>query len=192
MITKKDIKKEIFYTKIKSKKDYLNTIEKINLLSIKDIKSLIISLLNNKIIGRKEILERDGKKCRLCGREEYLEVHHITPKIIGGEETEENMITLCQYCHGFMHCNPMTKYGRGELIKESMIKKEGKQVISKYGKRWGRKPLKVERSIIALHKQGKTIRDICKEVYYWDKNNHKKFVSLGYVHKTLLNYKKQK
>jgi len=49
------------------------------------------------------------------------------------------------------------------------------------GKKWGRKTLKVNDKIIKLYKEGKTYREICEEVYYWDKSNHKKFVSLGYV-----------
>lgn len=53
------------------------------------------------------------------------------------------------------------------------------------GNRWGRKALKVEKEVLKLHKQGKTMRQICDEVYYWDKNRHKKFVSLGFVHKII-------
>ncbi|MHA1678343.1 MAG: recombinase family protein, partial [Promethearchaeota archaeon] len=49
------------------------------------------------------------------------------------------------------------------------------------GKKWGRKALKIDSKIIKLYKEGKTYREICGEVYYWDKSNHKKFVSLGYV-----------
>ena len=47
--------------------------------------------------------------------------------------------------------------------------------------------------IIELLQQGKSYRKICKEVFYWDKNNNKRFVSLGYVHKIAnkINEKKQ-
>lgn len=52
------------------------------------------------------------------------------------------------------------------------------------GKKWGRKKQpKAEVQIKKLHKEGKKMREICEEVYYWDKSNHKKFVSIGYVHK---------
>lgn len=53
------------------------------------------------------------------------------------------------------------------------------------GNKWGRKALKVEKEVLKLHNQGKTMRQICNEVYYWDKNRHKKFVSLGFVHKII-------
>ena len=53
------------------------------------------------------------------------------------------------------------------------------------GKKWGRKTLKVDDKIISLHKEGKKMREICSEVYYWDKSKHKKFVSIGYVHKVI-------
>jgi len=53
------------------------------------------------------------------------------------------------------------------------------------GNKWGRKKLKVEEEIIMMREKGKSLREICKGVYYWDKNNHKKFVSIGYVSKVL-------
>jgi len=54
------------------------------------------------------------------------------------------------------------------------------------GKKWGRKKQpKAEVQILKLHKEGKKMREICEEVYYWDKHHHKKFVSLGFVHKLL-------
>ena len=43
----------------------------------------------------------------------------------------------------------------------------------------------VDEKIILLHKKGKTTREINKEVYYWDENRHKKFVSLGYINKII-------
>lgn len=58
------------------------------------------------------------------------------------------------------------------------------------GKKWGRKKLpKTEKQIIELHKEGRNMREIVENVYYWDKNNHKKFVSLGFVHKIITEYK---
>jgi len=61
------------------------------------------------------------------------------------------------------------------------------------GKKWGRPELqkKVDQEIIELYKQGKTLRQIKEEVYYWDKSNNKKQVSIGYVHKTIKDFKVQ-
>lgn len=48
---------------------------------------------------RRKILERDGYHCCLCGSTENLEVHHIVPKRLGGHNTLDNGITLCEPCH---------------------------------------------------------------------------------------------
>jgi len=54
-----------------------------------------------KEIWRKKVLERDGYKCKLCGKTKRLEAHHIIPV---SETTltaflEMNGITLCRECH---------------------------------------------------------------------------------------------
>ncbi len=66
------------------------------------------------------------------------------------------------------------------------INKKGK-TISYKGNIWGRKavPEKVKMEIIKLREQGKSLREIASEVYYWDASKHKKLVSIGFVHKTL-------
>jgi DNA invertase Pin-like site-specific DNA recombinase len=69
------------------------------------------------------------------------------------------------------------------------VRKDGGVTRSYKGKRWGRKALKIDDKIITAHKEGKTIKIITEEVYYWDKNKHKKFVSAGYVHKVIKQYK---
>jgi hypothetical protein len=54
---------------------------------------------------RKQIRERDKGRCRECGlkvgKDTGLEghVHHIIPKSCGGQDTLENLITLCLLCH---------------------------------------------------------------------------------------------
>lgn len=60
--------------------------------------------------------------------------------------------------------------------------------------RWGRKsiPKITQDKIINLYKQGKKLREISKEVFYYDKNKHKKNVSLGIVHKTISNLTQEK
>lgn len=69
------------------------------------------------------------------------------------------------------------------------VRKVGGITKSYKGNKWGRKSMKknIDKQIIELKKKGKTMREICKEVYYWDGNNHKKFISIGYVHKLLKN-----
>ncbi len=51
---------------------------------------------------RFEIFERDGYKCRYCGRGEdecKLEVDHIKPISKGGKSTYDNLQTLCEDCN---------------------------------------------------------------------------------------------
>lgn len=49
---------------------------------------------------RKATILRDDNKCMVCGKSNCrLEVHHITPKRLGGINTLSNLITLCEKCH---------------------------------------------------------------------------------------------
>ncbi|WP_454647398.1 HNH endonuclease [Bradyrhizobium liaoningense] len=54
---------------------------------------------------RMQIFNRDGRKCRICGRRPdenldlVLHVHHIRPWEKGGLTDPSNLITLCHTCH---------------------------------------------------------------------------------------------
>lgn len=51
---------------------------------------------------RFEILERDGFKCRYCGKktsETELEVDHIRPRSKGGSDAPSNLTTTCRDCN---------------------------------------------------------------------------------------------
>lgn len=52
---------------------------------------------------RQEILKRDSFKCRECGFQKNLTVHHVTPKYAGGLDEQENLITICASCHNKKH-----------------------------------------------------------------------------------------
>jgi hypothetical protein len=61
---------------------------------------------------RREVLERDGYKCRKCGWHHqkwnpsdprHLEAHHKQQHVKGGANTTDNLITLCNVCHDKMH-----------------------------------------------------------------------------------------
>ena len=45
------------------------------------------------------ILERDGWRCQSCGTAKDLEVHHIQSRSLLGDDSEQNLITLCAQCH---------------------------------------------------------------------------------------------
>ena len=51
----------------------------------------------------RKVLERDGWRCQICGRTESLQVHHIQPRSLVGDDTAENLIALCATCHEKAH-----------------------------------------------------------------------------------------
>lgn len=65
---------------------------------------------------REAVLERDKHSCQNCGWSEssteewdpprfFLELHHIEVHAKGGENTTENLVTLCNVCHDKTHKN---------------------------------------------------------------------------------------
>ncbi len=45
---------------------------------------------------------RFKSRCIICFRQ-YDVVHHIIPRSMGGEDNEENLVTLCQFHHREIH-----------------------------------------------------------------------------------------
>ena len=81
---------------------------------------------------------------------------------------------------------------KSDRVKLAVRKSLGKKTKSFKGNLWGRKPLsnKVRAEVLNLHKQGLAIRNISKQVFYWDKNNNKKQISIGGVHKIIKQFNK--
>jgi 5-methylcytosine-specific restriction endonuclease McrA len=52
---------------------------------------------------RQEVLRRDGWRCQSCSTMSNLEVHHKQFRSRSGDDSEENLITLCTRCHSVMH-----------------------------------------------------------------------------------------
>jgi len=52
---------------------------------------------------RQQVLRRDGWRCQACGTMSNLEVHHKQFRSHSGEDSEENLITLCAACHTGVH-----------------------------------------------------------------------------------------
>jgi len=52
---------------------------------------------------RKQVLRRDGWTCQSCGKKSNLEVHHKQFRGRSGDDSEENLITLCAGCHLLVH-----------------------------------------------------------------------------------------
>jgi len=67
--------------------------------------------------------------CVACGTLEYLIYHHLKPKVYGGEDSEDNLLTLCQHHHSIIHSFEW-RGNLSELIKRghAKAKAEGKRV----------------------------------------------------------------
>jgi len=52
---------------------------------------------------RQQVLRRDGWRCQLCGTLSNLEVHHKEFRSQSGDDSDENLITLCAECHALIH-----------------------------------------------------------------------------------------
>jgi 5-methylcytosine-specific restriction endonuclease McrA len=52
---------------------------------------------------RQQVLKRDNWRCQNCGCRENLQVHHRKLRSQGGDDSEFNLITLCNSCHGREH-----------------------------------------------------------------------------------------
>ena len=49
---------------------------------------------------RKQVFERDGYKCRSCGKHGWLECDHVVPLKNGGDPWNmDNLQTLDKHCH---------------------------------------------------------------------------------------------
>lgn len=54
---------------------------------------------------RRKILNRDGWRCQICGSASNLQVHHLQFRSALGDDTMDNLITLCNRCHNDVHLN---------------------------------------------------------------------------------------
>lgn len=60
---------------------------------------------------RNECYERDNYTCQRCGiTEGKLDAHHIVPRVFGGKDTIDNLISLCCSCHHIVEHETRKKY----------------------------------------------------------------------------------
>jgi len=52
-----------------------------------------------------QVFKRDGWRCQACGSMQQLQVHHKEFRSHSGDDSEENLIALCERCHGLVHDN---------------------------------------------------------------------------------------
>ena len=60
----------------------------------------------------RQVLERDGWRCQVCGSMQNLQVHHLKFRSQSGGDVEQNLITLCAECHARIHskCYPIVHF----------------------------------------------------------------------------------
>ena len=70
--------------------------------------------------NRRAALERDGWRCRKCGKAGQLEVHHVESLEDGGTHDLDNLRTLCRGCHIRLHHRPALPFRAAwrELLEE--------------------------------------------------------------------------
>lgn len=52
---------------------------------------------------RQQVLPRDGWRCQSCGAMSNLEIHHQEFRSHAGEDSQQNLITICTGCHSAIH-----------------------------------------------------------------------------------------
>jgi 5-methylcytosine-specific restriction endonuclease McrA len=63
-----------------------------------------IRLTNHKYrVLAKQVLKRDGNTCQHCGCYTESPPHHVVYRSQGGNDTDDNLTTLCWRCHRFIH-----------------------------------------------------------------------------------------
>jgi len=61
---------------------------------------------------RQQILRRDGWRCQSCGTMSNLEIHHKQFRSHSGDDSEENLITMCTACPAIAHHGEKKLIGR--------------------------------------------------------------------------------
>jgi 5-methylcytosine-specific restriction endonuclease McrA len=51
----------------------------------------------------RKVLQRDHYRCRACGYRANLTVHHVRFRSHGGEDSIQNLLTVCAGCHRGLH-----------------------------------------------------------------------------------------
>jgi 5-methylcytosine-specific restriction endonuclease McrA len=74
------------------------------------------------------VIRRDNFRCQSCKRRlsrNALSAHHIIPRSLGGQDDNDNLITLCDTCHNTIELECV--YSRYEIVDRLNPKKNPKQ-----------------------------------------------------------------
>ncbi len=64
--------------------------------------------------------------CNLCGGKGELQEHHKLPRVMGGDDSSDNLISVCLPCHGTLHERPES-FSSSELTKLGIRKSHAKR-----------------------------------------------------------------
>ena len=73
---------------------------------------------------KQRVMERDGFRCYICGREQGLHVHHVVPRSQGGSHSMANLVTLCSGCHRSVECGDVSVAVRQCVIRATKGKRQ--------------------------------------------------------------------
>ena len=133
---------------------------------------------------RARILKRDKYQCSMCGTGMNLRVHHVRYPDVLGEESDDDLITVCDSCHEKIH-NADLRHKR-DVLKE---RKDAEQHMRK----WAEKAKKRDFLYGGLENMCvlRYLQDSAKD---YEKENHCKLwgvawmqSTLGYAHWLLVN-----
>jgi 5-methylcytosine-specific restriction endonuclease McrA len=78
-------------------------------------------------------LRREGR-CRVCGWKHHLTRHHIVPRGQRGDDADDNLVPLCERCHGELHRSDAISVR--VRLRSKLTPAEIAYVISKKGLEW--------------------------------------------------------
>jgi len=173
---------------------YKSNVERENFNLIKkaiqhrQVKHLIVWDLDRLFRNRKKLVQFFEYcklyRCKIHSQNQgWLEQLHNIP-----DPFNEIMHTLMLNLMGWLAEDESNK--KSARVKASIRVKDGK-VVSYKGNKWGRPEIskRVIEDVIKLRKDGLSIREISKQVYYWDQARNKKQLSKSAVHKILTKLK---
>lgn len=73
---------------------------------------------------RREVLDRDGYRCRCCGTRDQVDVHHIRFRSVGGGDSLRNCAAFCRSCHSEIHAYRLAVVGDNANRKLRFVRRE--------------------------------------------------------------------
>ena len=84
---------------------------------------------------RQQVLERDNNECQICNTNtQVLNIHHIIPRRKEGLHSINNLISVCDDCHGLIELKPK-KYSLPKRPTVISISVELRDILKRLGKK---------------------------------------------------------